>query len=50
MNEEMEAKLTESSEMNSKTENLAVTEEADVDESILIYLKKEKNKHTYNIQ
>ena len=34
----MEAELTESSEINSKTENLAVTEEADVDEAIPIYL------------
>ena len=28
MNEEMEAELTESSEMDSKTDNLAVTKEA----------------------
>ena len=37
MIEEMEAELTESSEINSKTDNLAVTEEADVDEAIPIY-------------
>ena len=36
----MGAELTESSEMDSKTDNLAVTEEADVDEAISIYLKK----------
>ena len=37
MNEEMEAELTE---MDSRTDNLAVTEEANVDEAIPIYLKK----------
>ena len=37
----MEAELTESSEINSKTANLAVTKEADVDEAIPIYLLKE---------
>ena len=31
MIEEMEAELTESSEINSKTDNLAVTEKEDVD-------------------
>ena len=31
MNEEMETELTELSEMDSKTEHLAVTEEANVD-------------------
>ena len=36
MVEEMEAELTESSEIISKTDNLAVTEEADVDETIPI--------------
>ena len=36
----MEAELTESSEMNSKTDHLAVTEEATVDEAIQIYLIK----------
>ena len=34
----MEAELTESPEINSKTENLAVTEEAGVDEAIPVYL------------
>ena len=38
MNEEMEAKLIEFSEMDSKTDNFSVTEEADVDEAIPIYL------------
>ena len=41
----MEYELIESSEMDSKTGNLAVTEEADVDEAISIYLKKERNTH-----
>ena len=36
-NEEMEAKLTE---MDSRTDNLAVTEEENVDEAIPIYLRK----------
>ena len=36
----MEAELTEASEINSKTDNLAITEEADVDESFLIFLLK----------
>ena len=43
----MEAELIESSEMDSKTENLAVTEEADVDEVIPIYLKNEQNTQEY---
>ena len=47
MNEEMEAELTESSEIDSKNNNLAVTEEANVDEAIPIYLKKERNKQAY---
>ena len=34
----MEAELTEASEINSKTGNLALTEEADDDEAIPIYL------------
>ena len=34
----MEAELIESSEMDSKTDHLEVTEEADVDEAIPIYL------------
>ena len=40
----MEVELTESSEIILKTDNLAVTEEADVDESIPIYLLKEQKK------
>ena len=36
---DMEAELTELSYINSKTENLAVTKEADVDEAIPSYLK-----------
>ena len=35
MNEEMEAELTE---MDSRTDNMAVTEEANFDEAIPIYL------------
>ena len=38
MNEEMEDETIESSEIDSKTDNLAVIEEADVDEAIPIYL------------
>ena len=38
MIEDMEAEMTESSEIKSKTDHLAVTEEADVDEAIQIYL------------
>ena len=38
MIEDMKAELTEASEINSKTDNLARTEEADVDDSIPIYL------------
>ena len=38
MIEDMEAELNESSEINSKTDNLAITEEADVDEAIPVYL------------
>ena len=34
----MGSELTESSEIISKTDNLSVTEEADVDEAIPIYL------------
>ena len=33
--------------MDSKIDNLAVTEEADVDEAIQIYLKKEQEKQSY---
>ena len=40
MIEGMESELTESSEINSKTDNLAITEEAIVDETIPIYLQK----------
>ena len=36
MNQEMEAELTESSEMDSKNDLLAVTEESNVDEAIPI--------------
>ena len=39
--------LTEASEINSKTENLAVTKEENVDEVISIYLKKEQNTQAY---
>ena len=38
MIEDMVSELTEFSEISSKTENLAVTEEADFDEAIPIYL------------
>ena len=34
----MEAERTELSEIDLKTDNLAVTEESDVDEAILMYL------------
>ena len=44
MNEDMETELTE---MDSRTENLAVTEEANVDKAIPIYLKKEQNTEAY---
>ena len=40
MIQETESELIESSEMDSKTYNLAVTEEAEVDEAIPIYPKK----------
>ena len=39
MIEYMEAELNEFSEIDSKAENLTVTEEADVDESIPMYIK-----------
>ena len=42
MIKDIEVELTELSEINSKTDNLAVTEEADVDESIPIYLQKQQ--------
>ena len=42
----MEDELTEASKINSKTDNLAVTKEANVDEAIPIYLKNNKiHKH-----
>ena len=44
MNEEMESELTE---MDSKTDHLAVTEEEYVDEAIPIDLKKERNTQAY---
>ena len=47
MNEEIEAELTESSEMDSKADHVAVTEEANVDEAIQIDLKKERNTQAY---
>ena len=40
MNEVMESELTEWSEIDSKTDYLAITEEANLDESIPIDLKK----------
>ena len=47
MIEDMEAELNEWSEINSKTDNLAVTEEADVDEAIPMYIKKELKIQAY---
>ena len=47
MNEDMEAELIESSEMDSKTYNLAVTGEVYVDEYIPNLSLKEQNTHTY---
>ena len=46
-NEEMEAELTECSEMDSKTDHLAVPEEANHDEDIPIDLKNEQNTQVY---
>ena len=43
----MEVELTEASKPNSKSENSTVTQEANVDEAIPIYLKKELNKKAY---
>ena len=40
-------KQTEASEINLKYHNLAVTEEADVDEVVPIYLKNEQNTQAY---
>ena len=47
MVEDMEAELTEASEIHLKTENLAVTDEANIDEAILIYLLKEQKTQSY---
>ena len=47
MIEDMESELTESSEIKSKTDNLAVTEEADDDEAIPIYLQQEPKTRAY---
>ena len=44
MNELMEAELTK---IESSTDNLAVTEEDNVDEAIPIYLRKEKSTEAY---
>ena len=43
----MEAKLTELSEIDSKTNIEAVTEESDVDEAISIFLNKEQKTQSY---
>ena len=43
----MEAELTKLSEIDSKTDNLAVTENADVDEAIPFYLLKEQKTQAY---
>ena len=50
MIEDMEAELIESSETNSKTDNLEVTEEADDDEDIPIYFKNNKTHNHIEIQ
>ena len=47
MIEDMESELTESSEINSKTEHLAVTVEADFDEAIPIYLKNDRKTQAF---
>ena len=44
MNEEMEAELTK---MDSRPDNLAVSEDASVDEAVLIYLRKEQGTEAY---
>ena len=46
----MEAVLTEFSEVDSKTDNLEITEEADVDEAISMYLKKNEGNTHIKIQ
>ena len=43
----MEAQLTGLSEIYSRTENLEVTEEADVDEDIPMYFTKEQKTQAY---
>ena len=43
----MEAELTEWSEMDSRTDHVAVTEEGNVDEAIPIDLRKEGNTQAY---
>ena len=47
MIKDMEAELTEASKPNSKSDNLAVTEESYVDEAIPIYLKIERKTKIY---
>ena len=47
MIEYMESELIESLEIYSKTDSLAVTEEAEVDEAIPIYLKYEQKTQAY---
>ena len=47
MIEDMEDELTGASEMYSKNDNSAETEEANVDEDIPIYLQKEQNTQAY---
>ena len=47
MIENMEAELIKASKPNSKTDNLAVTEEENVDESIPSYLLKEQRTQAY---
>ena len=50
MIEDMESELTEASKQNSRTDNLEVTEEANVDGSIPVYLKYERKKQAYKKQ
>ena len=47
MVEDMEAELTEASEINSKTDNLEVTEEVNVYEAIPIDPKNERKTQAY---
>ena len=44
---DMESELTESSEINSKTEHLAVTVQVDFDEAIPIYLKSDRKTQAF---